>query len=236
MAGVLLLRASNGGATASRGSSSRPCLDRQRTGDHQNSEHPPGFALKAGSLACDRTAGNYPAGFGSTPYRHFVRVVRRIYGCLVSRPSKPLSSCRDFERSGAEVWMAQILTCCAAERSAHLGHARTSDTPSSDACLDPLCFCRYCHGMELASLCSDAGLGLLRPSELIGLRRQDLSLPMDHWDGNVVYLRVSHPKTRFRAAQAQHVRIDEDGIGVWVQAILGSIPMWRKLWCGSLAS
>ena len=78
--------------------------------------------------------------------------------------------------------------------------------------------------------------GLLRPSELIGLRRQDLSLPQDHWGDNVIYVRVSQPKTRFRAAAAQHVRLDEAGIAGWVQTIFGSMPMWRKLWCGSLAS
>ncbi|CAK9004203.1 Guanylate-binding protein 7, partial [Durusdinium trenchii] len=74
--------------------------------------------------------------------------------------------------------------------------------------------------------------GLLRPSELIGLRRQDLSLPQDHWGDNVIYVRVSQPKTRFRAAAAQHVRLDEAGIAGWVQTIFGSMPMWRKLWPG----
>jgi hypothetical protein len=78
--------------------------------------------------------------------------------------------------------------------------------------------------------------GLLRPSELVGLRRRDLSLPQDHWEPQVLYVRIGQPKTRFRAAMAQHVRIDETGVAAWVQLILGSMPMWRKLWCGSVSS
>eukprot|EP00434_Breviolum_minutum_P039773 symbB.v1.2.035333.t1/scaffold4731.1/size35673/2 len=53
--------------------------------------------------------------------------------------------------------------------------------------------------------------GLLRPSESINMRRQDVSLPHEHLQGDVIYLRVGQPKTRNKAAKQQHVRVDEPG-------------------------
>ena len=44
---------------------------------------------------------------------------------------------------------------------------------------------------------------------LISLWRQDVSLPDDDWDHDVLYIRVGQPKTRFRAARNQHVRVDQ---------------------------
>ena len=78
--------------------------------------------------------------------------------------------------------------------------------------------------------------GLLRPSELICLRRQDLSLPEDHLEGEVVYIRVGHPKTRNRAVHSQHVRVDEPGVATWVSQMISSTPMWRRIWNGSWAA
>ncbi|CAE7247502.1 unnamed protein product [Symbiodinium sp. CCMP2592] len=78
--------------------------------------------------------------------------------------------------------------------------------------------------------------GLLRPSELICLRRHDLSLPEDHLEGEVVYIRVGHPKTRNRAAHSQHVRVDEPGVAAWVSQMISSTPMWRRIWNGSWAA
>ena len=78
--------------------------------------------------------------------------------------------------------------------------------------------------------------GLLRPSELIALRRSDLALPTDHWDGPVVYIRVGTPKTRSKAARDQHVRIDEPYIAQWITKILTSTPSWSRIWHGSLAA
>ena len=37
--------------------------------------------------------------------------------------------------------------------------------------------------------------GLLRPSELLSLRRQDHALPLDHLETSVLYLRIGVPKT-----------------------------------------
>jgi len=76
--------------------------------------------------------------------------------------------------------------------------------------------------------------GLLRPSESINMRRQDVSLPHEHLQGDVLYLRVGQPKTRNKAAKQQHVRVDEPGLAFWVETILFSVPMYSRIWHGSL--
>lgn len=77
---------------------------------------------------------------------------------------------------------------------------------------------------------------LLRPVECIGLRRQDLALPSDHLEGDVLYVRIGAPKTRFRTSKDQHVRVDEPGLAHWIAWTLGCMPMWQRLWNGSLAA
>ncbi len=77
---------------------------------------------------------------------------------------------------------------------------------------------------------------LLRPAEFIGLRRQDLSLPEDHLETDVLYVRVGLPKTRFRSALNQHVRVDEPGIASWISWMLRCTPMYQRIWNGSLAA
>ena len=77
---------------------------------------------------------------------------------------------------------------------------------------------------------------LLRPAEFIGLRRQDLSLPEDHLELDVVYVRIGLPKTRFRSALNQHVRVDEPGIASWIAWMLRCTPMYQRIWNGSLAA
>jgi hypothetical protein len=89
---------------------------------------------------------------------------------------------------------------------------------------------------KLAVLLVLGFFGLLRPSELIGLRRRDLSLPDDHLGGDVIHIRVGTPKTRNKAARSQHVRVDEVGVAAWVQMMIASIPMWRRIWNGSWAA
>ena len=75
---------------------------------------------------------------------------------------------------------------------------------------------------------------LLRPAECIGLRRQDLALPSDHLEGDVMYVRIGAPKTRFRTSKNQHVRVDEPGLASWIAWTLGCMPMWQRIWNGSL--
>ena len=77
---------------------------------------------------------------------------------------------------------------------------------------------------------------LLRPVECIGLRRQDLALPSDHLEGDVLYVRIGAPKTRFRTSKDQHVRVDEPGLASWIAWTLASMPMWQRIWNGSLAA
>ncbi|CAE7269133.1 unnamed protein product, partial [Symbiodinium natans] len=89
---------------------------------------------------------------------------------------------------------------------------------------------------RMAALLVLGFFGLLRPSELIGLRRQDLALPGDHFEEDVLYIRVPHPKTRFRAATSQHVRVEFPGVATWITLVVGTTPMWRRIWNGSWAS
>lgn len=79
-------------------------------------------------------------------------------------------------------------------------------------------------------------LGLLRPSELIMLRRGDLSLPCDHWEGDVLYIRIGAAKTRLKAARDQHVRVEEPCVALWIARMLSSTPKWSRIWHGSLAA
>ena len=76
----------------------------------------------------------------------------------------------------------------------------------------------------------------MRPSEAIGLRRKDLSLPEDHWELGVLYIRVGAPKTRMKAARDQHVRIDEPMIASWISKMTATMPPWSRIWHGSLAA
>lgn len=77
---------------------------------------------------------------------------------------------------------------------------------------------------------------LLRPSELIMLRRRDISIPGDHLETGVLYIRIGLPKTRNQAARNQHVRMDEADVVMWVTQILTLVPMWSRIWSGSLSS
>ena len=70
--------------------------------------------------------------------------------------------------------------------------------------------------------------GSLRPAEIIGLRRQDLALPEDHFDDEA--------KMRHRAAASQHVRvIQEWPVGFWIADVLPS-DTWPEIWNGSWAA
>ncbi|OLP96619.1 hypothetical protein AK812_SmicGene21120 [Symbiodinium microadriaticum] len=64
----------------------------------------------------------------------------------------------------------------------------------------------------------------------------DLALPGDHFDDEVIYVRMGQPKTRHRAAASQHVRVDHPGVASWVADVLPSTPAWRKIWNGSWAA
>lgn len=89
---------------------------------------------------------------------------------------------------------------------------------------------------KVAALLLLGFFGLLRPSELISLRRSDLALPSDHWDGDVIYVRIGAPKTRLQAARDQHVRIEEPKVATWVASVLSSTPSWSRIWQGSLSA
>ena len=147
---------------------------------------------------------------GSQSHRRFVGVARRIYDYYVSSRPESTSCSRNSERNS-----------------------------TTGSCASSPCSCCYGVGVELAAF---AGLmvlgffGLLRPLALIGLRRQDIALPSDQLELGVLYIRVRLPKTRHRAANAQHVRIDENGVADWVDLLLHSTPSLRRPWNGSWAA
>ena len=89
------------------------------------------------------------------------------------------------------------------------------------------------HWPRMAAILVLGFFGLLRPAELIGLRRKDLALPTDIFENDVLYLRLGQPKTRLRAASSQHVRIDYPGVATWLSLLIGSIPLWSRIWSGS---
>lgn len=78
--------------------------------------------------------------------------------------------------------------------------------------------------------------GLLRPIELLSLKRKDVVLPTEHLEGDVIFLRIHNAKTRFRAAAAQHVRIDSWEAVTFVNLFLPQIPRWQTIWSGSYAA
>ncbi|CAE7201286.1 BUB3.2 [Symbiodinium sp. CCMP2592] len=67
-------------------------------------------------------------------------------------------------------------------------------------------------------------------------RMADLVLPGDHFDDEVLYVRIGQPKTRHRAAASQHVRVDHPGVAAWIVDALPSTPGWRRIWNGSWAA
>lgn len=160
LAGSLLLRNGERSSQTSSDAGARPCFDRARSCDGPYSEHPTGPAYQTGGLVGNSTARGYFGGFGSASHRCFVRVARRIYGHLISGWSEPQVSSRDSECGGPKVWLAQILSCRALERTQDMGHVGASHSSPAYAGASALCSCGYCHGMAVAALCGVAGTGL----------------------------------------------------------------------------
>ena len=77
---------------------------------------------------------------------------------------------------------------------------------------------------------------LLGPSEFVTLRRQDVALPDDHFEPDIVYVRVGQPKTRHRATRCQHVRVEEPWVATWINAQLQGLMPWKRIWHGSLGA
>jgi hypothetical protein len=77
---------------------------------------------------------------------------------------------------------------------------------------------------------------LLRPIEALSLRRSDVVMPFESLEDAIIYIRIRSPKTRFRGATSQHVRVDHpDAIG-FVNTYLPGIPKWQHIWVGSYAA
>ena len=74
---------------------------------------------------------------------------------------------------------------------------------------------------RLALALSVAFFGLLRPTEIPGLRRVDCVLPQEHKMGEFVLLRIAEPKSRWAAGKQQYARIDGPDVLLWLVQQLG---------------
>lgn len=54
-------------------------------------------------------------------------------------------------------------------------------------------------------------------------------MPSDHFEGDVLYVRIGALKTRFRISKGQHVRVDQPGLAYWIAWALGSVLMWQRI-------
>ena len=151
--------------TAARGA--RPQLPRERDqsigagpGDRAHSQDPHQPSEGLDDLASTTCAPVFPGRAGQDAHRHFVRMVRGIYGHHVSGAQEPKSGVGDAERFGATVWMAEILACRALESPSHLGAAGAHAASSSDAAYGGVCPCNYCAAVEMAADGSGFNSGL----------------------------------------------------------------------------
>ena len=159
------------------------------------------------------------------------RVVERIHHLAVHTGEKPLRRSRDSECDRPDLWVDEMI--------------RTWDSlqPTQHHLPIPQ---KVLHGMlavciawswpKIGILLVLGFYGLLRPIELLSLRRKDVVLPTEHLEGEVIFLRIHTPKTRFRGAAAQHVRIDSVEAVAFVNQFLPKIPRWQSIWSGSYAA
>ncbi len=76
-------------------------------------------------------------------------------------------------------------------------------------------------------------LGMLHPSEFLGLVRRDVLLPGDSLlGGDVFYVHIRQPKTA-RFARRQHCKIDDRQTLLYVQAVIGKLPPSEAVFPGS---
>ena len=78
--------------------------------------------------------------------------------------------------------------------------------------------------------------GLLRPSEICGLMRSDVLLPLDHGMGGFLMLRIREPKSRWASSRQQYVRVGKEAPVAWLVQELGLIPLSSQIWPGSPAT
>ena len=138
------------------------------------------------------------------------------------------------------VWLGEILSCSAVGRSAHLGKPRTSDPSSSNSTSSTSCMCGYCSILEVGAFCSPVAFGVLCFIETI---RAYHATQKRHFDpgrpsGNGCSLHTD------RVAGRQEIKLPETSTFewtkpmsfMWVTQILTLVPMWSRIWSGSLSS
>ena len=237
LVGMVLLRNSCDCSKTPSSSAQRPRIDCPRSGDRANPVHPKRFADATDRLASRTSAGGNLGGIGSSSHRSFVRILGRIYDSHVRVRAQSSVGCGNPQCGDPAVWLGEILSC-----SAFCAHGKTSNLCP----IIPQFHGRYCmrvwlllypgSGNGLAILLLLGFYALLRPSELIMLRRRDISIPGDHLETGVLCIRIGLPKTRNQAARNQRVRMDEANVVMWVTQTLTLVPMWSRIWSGSLSS
>ena len=71
---------------------------------------------------------------------------------------------------------------------------------------------------------------LLRPAELYGLAREDVLTEQEHHMGPFLLVRVKQPKSRWRGAKQQYVRLDEPRVVVGLTKLLSRLPVQALIW------
>ena len=71
---------------------------------------------------------------------------------------------------------------------------------------------------------------LLRPAELYGLRRSDILMETEHFMGHFILVRVLEPKSRWKGARQQYVRVDHPLVVQALQVLLGRLSMQDLIW------
>ena len=79
-------------------------------------------------------------------------------------------------------------------------------------------------------------LGMLHPSEFLGLKRRDLVLPQDSLRHEpVFYVHISNPKTS-RFARRQHCKIDDPLVLQYVTKVFGHLHQFEALFAGGASA
>ena len=71
---------------------------------------------------------------------------------------------------------------------------------------------------------------LLRPAELYGLRREDILTESEHHMGRFLLVRLKRPKSRWRGAAQQYVRVDEPRVVQGLTMLLKRLPRQALVW------
>ena len=102
----------------------------------------------------------HPGYFGPEAYRYFIRILGRIYHTYVRLWTIQGGCSRDRECHGADIWMAEVLTCRALGNDSVLGKSRTFTSSPANPSSCSACTCGLCTGLAMAQSGGDVGAWL----------------------------------------------------------------------------